>query len=55
VLLPEHARADAWPRRANADPLFGGRSALDRLLSGQVADLYVVRQYLDVQLGGWPG
>lgn len=55
VLLPEAERADAWPRRPNADPLFGGRSALERMLSGQVADLYVVRQYLDAQLGGWPG
>ena len=26
---------------------FGGRSALDRMLSGKVADLYIVRQYLD--------
>jgi hypothetical protein len=55
VLLPEPARADAWPRRPSRDPLFGGRSALERMLSGQVADLYVVRQYLDAQLGGWPG
>jgi hypothetical protein len=34
----------------NAAP-FGGRSALERMLSGQVADLYVVRQYLDAQRG----
>jgi len=32
---------------------FGGRCALARMLSGQVADLYVVRQYLDAQRGGW--
>jgi hypothetical protein len=31
--------------------LFGGRSALDRMLSGNVADLYQVRQYLDSQRG----
>ena len=30
----------------------GGRSALDRMLSGQVGDLYLVRQYLDAQRGG---
>jgi hypothetical protein len=29
------------------------RSALERMLSGQVADLFVVRQYLDAQRGGW--
>jgi hypothetical protein len=45
-------RADEWVRRPNAAPLFGGRSALDRMLGGQVADLYVVRQYLDAQRGG---
>ena len=27
------------------------RSALERMLSGQVADLYVVRQYLDAERG----
>ena len=38
--------------KPNAAPLFGGRSALDRMLGGQVADLFVVRQYLDAQRGG---
>jgi len=55
ILFPDPAQADGWVRRPNRDPLFGGASALDRMLSGQVADLYVVRQYLDAQLGGWPG
>lgn len=54
ILLPDPARADAWLRRPNTAPLFGGRPALERMLSGQVADLFVVRQYLDAQLGGWP-
>ncbi|MEO3428562.1 MbcA/ParS/Xre antitoxin family protein [Pelagibius sp. CAU 1746] len=53
VLLPDERAADEWVRRANAAPLFGGRSALERMLSGQVADLFVVRQYLDAQRGGW--
>jgi hypothetical protein len=53
VLLPEAKAADAWIRKPNAAPLFGGRSALERMLSGQVADLYIVRQYLDAQRGGW--
>ena len=52
VLLPRPEAADAWIKKPNAAPLFGGRSALDRMLSGQVADLYVVRQYLDAQRGG---
>ena len=53
VLLPDEDAADAWVRKANAAPLFSGRSALDRMLSGRVGDLYVVRQYLDAQRGGW--
>ena len=54
VLLPEAEAADGWLRRPNAAPLFGGGSALERMLSGRVADLYVVRQYLDAERGGWP-
>ena len=53
VLLPIPERAHAWIHRDNAAPLFGGKSALDRMLAGQVSDLYVVRQYLDAQRGGW--
>ena len=53
ILLPNEQAADTWIRRPNMAPLFGGRSALDRMLSGQVSDLYVVRQYLDAQRGGW--
>lgn len=52
ILLPLPERADAWLRRPNGAALFGGGSALDRMLGGQVADLYVVRQYLDAQRGG---
>ena len=51
ILFPDPTRADAWIRRPNAAPAFGGRSALDRMLGGNVADLYVVRQYLDAQRG----
>ena len=53
LLLPDEQAADDWVKRPNAAPLFTGRSALDRMLSGQVADLFVVRQYLDAQRGGW--
>ena len=53
ILLPDPAAADAWVRRPNDVPTFAGRSALERMLSGRVADLYVVRQYLDAQRSGW--
>jgi hypothetical protein len=52
ILLPVAERADEWIRKPNGAPLFGGRSALERMLAGQVADLYVVRHYLDAQRGG---
>jgi Protein of unknown function (DUF2384) len=51
LLLPNESAADEWIRRPNDAPLFGGKSALDRMLSGNVADLYIVRQYLDAQRG----
>ena len=51
ILLPDAQAADQWVRKANTAPPFGGRSALECMLSGQVADLYVVRQYLDAQRG----
>jgi hypothetical protein len=54
ILLPDAAAADAWVRRPNAAPPFGGRSALDRMLAGNVSDLHAVRCYLDaVRGGGW--
>ena len=51
LLLPDTHAADDWIRRPNEAPLFGGKSALERMLSGNVADLYTVRQYLDAQRG----
>lgn len=51
ILLPEPERADEWMRLPNEAPLFGGRSALDRMTTGNIGDLYVVRQYLDAQRG----
>jgi hypothetical protein len=51
ILLPSEEAADAWIRKPNAAPLFGGRSALERLMSGNVSDLYEVRRYLDAQRG----
>jgi Protein of unknown function (DUF2384) len=51
ILIPDAERADAWISRPNAAPVFGGHSALDRMLGGNVGDLYTVRQYLDAQRG----
>ncbi|MDB6164396.1 MAG: hypothetical protein JWL98_1828 [Xanthomonadaceae bacterium] len=51
ILFPNAGQADGWVKRPNLAPLFGGGSALERMLAGQVADLFVVRQYLDAQRG----
>ena len=54
ILLPEPAAADAWVRQPNTASEFGGQSALDRMLAGNVSDLHAVRRYLDgVRGGGW--
>lgn len=54
ILLPDAAAADAWVRQPNSAPAFGGRSALQHMLAGNVADLHHVRRYLDgVRGGGW--
>ncbi|MGB0935645.1 MAG: MbcA/ParS/Xre antitoxin family protein [Alphaproteobacteria bacterium] len=51
ILLPDTNAADSWIKKPNQAPLFAGRSALERMLSGNVSDLFVVRQYLDNQRG----
>ena len=53
ILLPQPAIADAWVKRPNSAPPFGGRRALDRMLAGNISDLVAVRQYLDAMRGGW--
>ena len=53
ILLPDAKASDEWVKRPNTAAPFGGKPALARMLSGNVADLYVVRQYLDAQRGGW--
>ena len=50
ILLPEAAAADAWVRKPNA--AFGGASALDVMLGGNVGDLLRVRRWLDAARGG---
>lgn len=51
VLLPASDSADQWIKRPNSALPFQGKSALERMLTGHVADLYIVRQYLDGQRG----
>ena len=51
ILLRRPEAADGWIRRPNPAAPFNGQSALERMLSGRVADLYVVRHYLDGQRG----
>jgi len=53
ILLPDAKAADGWVRRSNSASPFGGRSALERMLAGNVGDLLAVRQYLDAMRGGW--
>ena len=52
ILLPVPERANEWIRKPNTAPFLAGSSALERMLGGQVADLFVVRQYLDAERGG---
>jgi hypothetical protein len=50
IVLPREA-ASTWIHRPNTAPLFGGRPAIDLMLSG-VSGLYLVRAYLDGERGG---
>jgi hypothetical protein len=51
ILLPQNPAQ--WIRNPNSNPIFGGKPALNRMMAGNVADLFVVRQYLDAWRGGW--
>lgn len=51
IIFREPARGYAWMRSPN--DAFGGRSALDVLLGGELTDLMRVRRYLDAERGGW--
>ena len=52
ILIPDTTASDAWIKKANTAPLFGGKSALDRMLGGNMSDLLAVRQYLDARRVG---
>jgi|SRR5581483_2856653 len=51
ILLPDGAAADSWVHRPNDAHLFSGRPPLERMLSGTMYDLHVVRAYLDSERG----
>jgi hypothetical protein len=52
ILLGDKKSADTWIRRTNKAVLFGGHSAIERMTSGNVSDLFVVRRFLDAQVRG---
>jgi hypothetical protein len=51
ILFAEPARGYAWVKAPNA--AFGGASALEVMLGGELTDLMRVRRYLDAERGGW--
>ncbi len=51
ILLPSSRSANEWIKKPNDAPLFGGETALNRMLGGKLTDLADVRRYLDAQRG----
>jgi len=51
LLTSDAAMADRWVREPNL--AFGGQSALQRMLGGDIVDLAAVRAYLDGVRGVW--
>jgi hypothetical protein len=51
MVFTEPERGYAWIRRKNA--AFGGRSALDVMLGGDLTDLMRVRRLLEAERGAW--
>ena len=50
IVVPDPKAADTWLHRSNR--YFAGRSALDVMLDGKLADIYRVRTYVDAHRGG---
>ncbi|ARP64521.1 hypothetical protein A9K65_014935 [Mesorhizobium sp. WSM1497] len=50
-LFTEPARGYAWIRKPNVT--FGGQSALDLMLRGEISDLSAMREWLDAERGAW--
>jgi hypothetical protein len=51
IVFREPARGYAWIKASNE--AFGGHTALDIMLGGELTDLMRVRRYLDAERGGW--
>ncbi len=51
LIFSEAARGYAWIKAANE--AFGGMSALEVMLGGELTDIMRVRRYLDAERGGW--
>lgn len=51
LIFREPQRSYAWIRAGNE--AFGGKSALDVMLGGELTDLMRVRRYLDAERGLW--
>lgn len=49
IIFQEAARGYAWIKAPNT--AFGGRSALDVMLGGELTDLMRIRRYLDAERG----
>jgi uncharacterized protein (DUF2384 family) len=50
-LFKDPARGYAWIRKPNS--AFGGQSALDLMLRGDMSDLSAVREWIDAERGAW--
>lgn len=50
-MFKEAARGYAWIRKPNA--AFGGFSALDLMLRGEMSDLSALREWLDAERSAW--
>ncbi|MGD0186138.1 MAG: MbcA/ParS/Xre antitoxin family protein [Roseiarcus sp.] len=51
IIFSEPQRGYAWIQAPNS--AFGGRTALEVMLGGELTDLMRVRRYLDSERGGW--
>jgi hypothetical protein len=51
IVFSEPERGYRWIKASNE--AFGGRSALDIMLGGELTDLMRVRRYLDAERGAW--
>ncbi len=51
IVFSDRRRAYGWIKAPNRT--FGGRSALEVILGGELTDLMRVRRYLDAERGAW--